>query len=340
MESDLEIIQGQLADKSRINKKLLSDFSDLEISLHTKSQNLINIKEELNQCLNANKQLREEKVNLENGIMALKEDKKKYLMEIEELMNENLKLEEQLKQEEEEIDALEQERIKYTGLNKEMILENNTQNEQLKQMDDTVAYYQQQLRDSTDTINKMAKVIKEMEGQIAELNGEIQKQNKIYSQTQMQRFTNQNKCKDLEDGIANRDNEIKEYMIQLDNLNLQKDRLYKENTKMYNDIEYLQKHIYKLTDQNKKLGDKLRIFEETEDLIKSHFERKRQIDEVFRNNQETVEKDLDPYIFPDRKKNEGNLFNNYSNSIEQGRNNQMSGEEEMYEDEGKIPESA
>lgn len=90
-----------------------------------------------------------------------------------------------------------------------------------KDEDTAIEYYEQQLDESNNTIKRMSDMIRELEGQIEDLQNEIERQ------------TNKNINED----------DIKNYISQINLLTEEKKKLYEDNTKMYNEIDQLQNQI-------------------------------------------------------------------------------------------------
>ena len=90
-----------------------------------------------------------------------------------------------------------------------------------KEDDAAIEYYEQQLDESNNTIKRMSEMIKELEGQIEDLQNEIERQ------------TSKNINED----------DIKNYISQINLLSEEKKKLYEDNTKMFNEIDKLQNQI-------------------------------------------------------------------------------------------------
>lgn len=90
-----------------------------------------------------------------------------------------------------------------------------------KEEEGAIEYYEQQLDESNNTIKRMSDMIKELEGQIEDLQNEIERQ------------TSKNINED----------DIKNYISQINLLSEEKKKLYEDNTKMFNEIDKLQNQI-------------------------------------------------------------------------------------------------
>ena len=306
LQKEFEEIQKKLYEKSSLNKKLLKDYANLQCDLEAKTKSINQLKVQLTEYLVSNRKLKSEKTNYERVILDLKEAKKQYMKEIEYLMNQNHQLSEEIQQEQMMIAQLEEERIKYTSMNQEIIYENTNRTESLKQMDSTVSYYEKQLMESNDTIRRMTNMIKDLEAHIEELQNANEQQSIIDKNEQRKKFQNDNSYTQLQNDIDAKDNEIKDYLAQLESITEQKNLLYDENTKMYNDIDALQNQIYALSEQNKKLCNTLKLINEKEDTIQEHFWRKQQMMNYLKDNRTCIEKIFEKELIPDvaNKENE------------------------------------
>ena len=220
--------QVKYNEKELLNQKLLQDYANLEYIIQTKDNNI----QELKSQLLGYKKLKDDKIKYDKSISELKGLKKENIKEIEYLISQNKTLNKQLDEKERIINKLENEKIKIT---QEIKYEKS---DRINHKDEKILYYENQLREANQTINKMNEMIKELEKQIEDLQKDIDKHN------------NKQLNEDyilLKNILQNKDEEIKKLIIENNILNEQKNKLYEDNTKMFNEISILKNEINKIT---------------------------------------------------------------------------------------------
>ena len=288
LQAEFEAIQAKLNEKTTLNKKLLQDYSNLHYIIDAKNKSINELKSQITEYSTTNNQLKQDKANYERAILSLKETKQQNLKEIEYLMQQIKQLNTALQQEQQEITSLEEERLRFTGMNQEIKFENTTRSTSIRQMDSTVSYYEKQLSESNQTIQRMADMIKELETQIEDVQKEIDAQSKLSKKVQRSKYENDTQYNGLIEAIDNKNNDIKHYLEELEVLTEEKNKLFEDNAKMYTDVDNLQNHIYTLMEQNKTLVGKLKVIKEQEAKVEYHFERKNQMHSILNNNQDFI----------------------------------------------------
>ena len=288
LQSEFESVQSKLSEQTALNKKLLQDYSNLHYLIEAKNKSINELKSQINEYSTTNNQLKQDKANYEREILSLKETKQQNLKEIEYLMQQLKQLSSALEQEQQEITSLEQERLRYTGMNQEIKFENTTKSTSIRQMDSTVSYYERQLSESNQTIQRMTDMIKDLEAQIEDVQKEIDAQSRLSKKVQRSKYENDTQYNDLIEAIDLKNNDIKHYLEQLELLTEEKNKLFEDNAKMYTDVDNLQNHIYTLMEQNKTLVGKLKVIKEQEAKVEYHFERKNQMHSILNNNQDFI----------------------------------------------------
>ena len=92
-----------------------------------------------------------------------------------------------------------------------------------------------------------------LELKISEMSNEIKEKNYIALKESRIRLDRDEKNENLEKIIKEKDKEIKKIIDDLDFLYQQKDKLYEDNSRMFNELDRLKKHIYIITDQNQQV---------------------------------------------------------------------------------------
>jgi len=250
---DLENLRIAFTEKLSQNKKLFQDYSNIQIILETKTNEINDLHLQLNENVQDNGKLYEEKSDLEKIVQELRENKYRNKSDYDRMQEENQKLHKKCKEEEFIIKNLEQERNRLLSLNEELKYENSNLHSKIKQRDENLIYYQKQLDDSNKTISRMSNNIKDLETQSDRLRLELENQTNINIKANRIRIEHEITYEKFSRLITEKEGEIKNLINQLDSLTIQKEKLYEDNTKMYNEIDRLKNHIYVLTQQNEKV---------------------------------------------------------------------------------------
>jgi chromosome segregation ATPase len=237
-------LQNQITEMEK-NEKIFDRLNSKFIDLQKEFINLSNTKNEMESFLQhelslANSKVYELETELASTQQQLHSQNKKY-------QKDKNFYETQLKSKNETINELKvqinelisiNQKLNEENINNESNGNNNNKHSLLNQIPQitNISYYEQQLNDSNETIKRMTDMIKELENQIEELQKEIENQQHNYNDTHV-----------LKDKI--------------DMLTDEKNKLYEDNTKMYNDIDQLQNQVVMLSEQNKKLLNKLNNYE-------------------------------------------------------------------------------
>lgn len=270
----------------------------MQYSLETKNTQISQLKTQLSDIRASNKKLKDEKTQYEQIILDLKDNKHTAQQEIDYLLQQNNQLTQQLNKEQSVITQLEQQRIKYDTINQDIQNENNTRKTNIKQLDSTILYYEQQLSDSNDTIKRMHQIIKDLENQIEELRNAIEQHTHPSKQEQRIKYDNDHVYTQLQDTLAHKEQQIAQHIQQLDALTEEKAKLFEDNTAMYNDIDQLKAHIYTLTEQNKKLNNKLMMIEEQEHKVQRHIAQRNKLTSALNDNKAYVDITLKNKMIP------------------------------------------
>lgn len=249
----MENIHLCLTEKTNQNYALHQDYNKLLIQLEAKSDQIYQLKKELDILIETNSRLNVEKEEMEKTITQLREVKFKTKAEYEKINEENQRLSKICQEEEEFILSLEQEQRKYLDMIESLKYENNSLSTKLKQRDDNASYYQKQLEEGNKTISNMNNTIRELENEAEELKFQLHN-----ISTQRERESNllmekERTCEDLTRRLREKEKDIGLYLNELDNVTEQKEKLYEENTHMYNEVDKLKNHLYILSEQNKKV---------------------------------------------------------------------------------------
>jgi chromosome segregation ATPase len=202
-------------------------------------------------------------------------------------------------------------------MNQELKYENKSYSNSVKQNGATVNYYTKQLDDSNETIRRMNNIIRNLEDQITNLHNEVENESRKNKENERIRFNNDTNYQKIQSDLEEKDKEIKEYLSQLEQLTEEKNKLYDDNSRMFNDIDHLQSHIYLLSDQNKKLVEKIEMLRDVENKINSHFIRKKEMLDRIRDNKNDTNKLLEKELIPQTENPDD--FNTFGNLEEENK---------------------
>ena len=289
LQNDFKNIQIELEEKTKMNKKLFEDFNHLLFYLEKEIEAIEKLKQEQYTYVESNKDLIDEQKNFDRNMLSLNYSKNEYLKQLEFLTKQNQALSQQIAEEQDEINLLEQERSKYNSLNKEMQIKNNEKLSKIKINDDAIGYFQQQLNSSNVTINKMVNMISELEEYYKNLQDQYNEYNAAHKIHENKKFNNDKVYQELVDNIKKKETNINDNMSQLDLISGEKEQLYNYNTKIYNDLDRLQNHIYELAEQNKKLLEKIGKYQKIEEMINNHIMAKKDINNKLSEQQQFIE---------------------------------------------------
>lgn len=158
-----------------------------------------------------------------------------------------------LREDEAIIKNLENDRTRLLNINNELKLEIRNLTENMRNKDETIDFQNKELNEAKSNIERMEINIKNIELKNSELKNEIsditfnvQKESRIRSDRERD-IENLNKI------IKEKENDIKKFLDEIEFIQNEKNKLYEDNTKMFNEIDSLKNHIYVLTDQNQQV---------------------------------------------------------------------------------------
>ena len=313
MQNDFKNIQVELEEKAKTNKKLYEDFQHLLFYLEKEIDAVEKLKIEKETYSQSNQDLNDEKNNFGQNMLSLNYSKNEYLKQLDFLTKQNQILNQQIQEEQNQLNALEKERIKYNQLNKEMRVKNNEKLNIIKINDDAVNYFQQQLSNSNDAINKMINMINDLEKYYKNLQVQYEECSQKHKKYENKKFNNDKIYHELIDDIKKKESDINDNLTELDSMSGKREQLYSYNTKIYNDLDRLQNHIYELGEQNQKLLEKIAKYQKIEEIINKHILSKKAMNEKLNEEQQFIEKrignDLKNYSMPE------NQYNNINDNI-------------------------
>ena len=285
LQNDFKNVQMELEEKAKMNKKLYEDFNNILSCLEKEIEVTEKLKKEKDIYEQSNKDLNEEKKNFGEYMLSLNNSKEEYLKELDFLAKQNNIFDQQIQIEQNEVNQLEQEKNKYTALNKEIKFQNSSKLNIIKINDEAIKYFQQQLNNTNITLNKMINMINEREEYYKSLQNQYEECRNRHKIIENKKFNNDKIYNELMSNIQKKEVNINDSINVLDSMSGEKEQLFDYNTKIYNDLDRLQNHIYVLSDQNQKLLEKIKKYKNTEEIINNYIKAKKEMNEKLQQEQ-------------------------------------------------------
>ena len=329
MQNDFQKIQVSLEEKTKTNKKLYEDFTNLYFYLDKESEIVSKLKKEKMIYEETFQELLNEKENFNQNMLSLNFARNEYLKHLDFLTKQNMVLNEQIKEEEKEIDLLEQEKKNLKEQNKEITILNNNKSSQIKINTNEINYFQEQLNISNNNINKMVENINELDNRYQKLKEQYDQISEDKNNLEKKKFNNDRIYKELMDNIKQKEIDINKNIEKLDKISSEKEELFNYNTNINNDLERYQNHIYELANQNEKLMKEIEKFKNIEKMINEHirYRKNKEIKLIQELNilEKTIGSELKNYFenpeqpnntFKDINENNIDINNNLNNQIQ------------------------
>ena len=162
-------------------------------------------------------------------------------------------LQNDLNQDREIIKSLDSERINLINITAELNREIKDLKNMLRSRDELTKEQKKQIEELNQVFKEFDLNQRSLELKISEMSNEIKEKNYIALKESRIRLDRDEKNENLEKIIKEKDKEIKKIIDDLDFLYQQKDKLYEDNSRMFNELDRLKKHIYIITDQNQQV---------------------------------------------------------------------------------------
>ena len=270
LQNDFKNIQLELEEKTKMNKKLYEDFTNLYFYLDKESEIVSKLKKEKMIYEESNQELRNEEQNFNKNMLSLNYARNEYLKHLELLTKQIMILAEQIKEEEKQISFLEQEKNNLKEQNKEMTLINKEKTNKIKINSNEINYFQEQLNISNNNINKMLENLNELDNRYQKLKEKYEQYCENKNNLEKKKFNNDKIYRELIENIKQKEIDINNSLEKLDQISIEKEELFNYNNKINNDLERYQNHIYDLVNQNEKLVKEIEKFKKIEQMISEH----------------------------------------------------------------------
>ncbi len=148
---------------------------------------------------------------------------------------------------------METERNKLLNQSESLKLESVNLQSKIRTREDSLEYHQKQLEESNKAVCRLNNQVKELELQNEKLNEQLIEMDGVNQKEIKLRLDNERLFEELEMRSKDQDKSVKTYKEQLAALLGDKDKLYEDNTKMFNEIERLKNHVLLITEQNQRV---------------------------------------------------------------------------------------
>ena len=275
LQEDFKNIQANLEEKTKTNKKLYEDFTNLYFYLDKESQFVSKLKKEKMLYDESHQEFINETQNFDKSIQALNYQRNEYLKQLEFLTQQTKILDNQIIEEEKQIALLELEKKNLKEQNNEMININKEKTKEIKKNSYDINYIQNQLVISNNNINKMLETLNELDNRYQKLKEQYEKCSEDKKNLEKKKFNNDKIYQEIVADVKQKENYINHNIEELDKISIEKDELSKYNSNINEYLEKYQNHIYTLSNQNEKLVKELEKFKRIELMISAYLKNRK-----------------------------------------------------------------
>ena len=275
LQEDFKNIQINLEEKTKTNKKLYEDFTNLYFYLDKESQFVSKLKKEKMLYDESHQEFINETQNFDKSIQALNYQRNEYLKQLEFLTQQTKILDNQIIEEEKQIALLELEKKNLKEQNNEMITINKEKTKEIKKNSYDINYIQNQLVISNNNINKMLETLNELDNRYQKLKEQYEKCSEDKKNLEKKKFNNDKIYQEIVADVKQKENYINHNIEELDKISIEKDELSKYNSNINEYLEKYQNHIYTLSNQNEKLVKELEKFKRIELMISAYLKNRK-----------------------------------------------------------------
>lgn len=156
---------------------------------------------------------------------------------------------------------MEIERTKLINMINDLKIEIKELSNSLRIREDTINFQTKQIEDANLNINNLENIIRDLELKNSDFKNEISDKVFIIQKESRVRNDRERDIENLNKILKDKEKEIQKYLNDLDFIQNEKNKLYEDNTRMFNEIDRLKKHIFILTDQNQQVNFKIFAYE-------------------------------------------------------------------------------
>lgn len=123
----------------------------------------------------------------------------------------------------------------------------------MKSIDEKYSYQNKQNEELNININKLNNYIRELELKNSDLKSELNEKLYIIQKETKVRLDREKDLDNINKIIKEKERELKSYIEEVESIKNENRNLYDDNTRMYNELDRLKRHIYIITDQNQQV---------------------------------------------------------------------------------------
>lgn len=169
------------------------------------------------------------------------------------LAQENQKLTHNIREDEAIKKDLENERTRLLNITNEFKLEIKDMTGDLKSRDDKCAFQNKQIDELNNNISKLNDIIRDLELKNSELKNQLNDKLYIVQKESRIRADREKDIDTMTKIIKEKERDAKKFLEEIEFIQTEKNKLYEDNTRMFNEIDRLKRHIYIITDMNQQV---------------------------------------------------------------------------------------
>jgi chromosome segregation ATPase len=158
-----------------------------------------------------------------------------------------------LREDESIIKDLENERTKLLGINSELKSEIKEYTKTLRLRDNDISNKNKDIENLNSDIHQLNITIRDLEFKLGDIKSELNEKSLVLQKETRSRMDREKEGDLLNNLLKEKEKEIKKYLDEFDFILSEKNKLYDDNTKMFNELDRLKKHIYIITEQNQQV---------------------------------------------------------------------------------------
>jgi chromosome segregation ATPase len=158
-----------------------------------------------------------------------------------------------LREDESIIKDLENERTKLLGINSDLKSEIKEYTKTIRLRDNDVTNKNKDIENLNSDIHQLNITIRDLEFKLGDVKKELNEKTLVLQKETRSRMDKEKDGDILNNLLKEKEREIKKYLDELNFIQSEKNKLYDDNTKMFNELDRLKKHIYIITEQNQQV---------------------------------------------------------------------------------------
>lgn len=291
--SEIDSIQQTLDERINLNKKLYQDNSALHKLAEDRANEIANLKDQIHECKINVESLTNNKINLEKDIQITTNDLSNQKDLNDKLIDDNEKLAKMLDNQDENIRSLESDRKKLNMKIDELNFELSNLNNKLKNKEDALSNLTRKYDELTRSNNQLESRYSDLDSTNERIKNELSITRKELGKEKNTRLDCERSNEKLEVEYKDKEREIRNLLIDMDNLKHLNSKVNDEKVRQFGEIEKLKSHIMVLTEQNQKYVDEIEATIDQDEKIRQQLAMRRDAnDNLIINNKLILDRSL------------------------------------------------